>query len=168
MKTKNIPYLIKLMDDESDFVRGTTLRELRAFGGALKSELEKLPEGLTEDEIASIIRLVEASGHAQTNTQFQIGQLVKHRRYGYRGVVVAYDPSCQADDDWYNANRTQPDRNQPWYHVLVSESDQITYPAESSLTVDDSGDEISNPLISHFFTSFDQGRYIRNERSWTS
>ena len=51
--------------------------------------------------------------------RFQPGHLVRHRRYGYRGVVVALDLECGAGDDWYRSNRTQPDRDQPWYHVLV-------------------------------------------------
>ncbi len=46
------------------------------------------------------------------------GQIVRHRRYGYRGVVVDSDLTCKADEAWYQSNQTQPDRNQPWYHVL--------------------------------------------------
>ncbi len=38
--------------------------------------------------------------------KFQSGQLVAHRRYGYRGVVVEYDLTCQADDSWYYSNQT--------------------------------------------------------------
>ena len=36
---------------------------------------------------------------------FQPGDLVRHRRYGYRGVVVARTDSCQADDAWYFKNQ---------------------------------------------------------------
>ena len=53
---------------------------------------------------------------------FESGQLVRHRRYGYRGVVVDRDEFCQADDEWYSKNQTQPNRDQPWYHVLVDGS----------------------------------------------
>ncbi len=58
---------------------------------------------------------------------FEPGQLVLHRRYGYRGVVVERDEFCQADDAWYSKNQTQPDRDQPWYHVLVNESLTCTF-----------------------------------------
>lgn len=54
-------------------------------------------------------------------TVFEPGQLVRHRRYGYRGVVVDRDEFCEADDEWYSKNQTQPDRDQPWYHVLVED-----------------------------------------------
>ena len=95
-----------------------------------------------------------------------MGQLVRHRRYGYRGVIVEVDPQCMADDDWYNSNQTQPDRNQPWYHVIVSGSDQITYPAQSSLLPDESLQEIDNPFIPHFFSGFVDGHYPRNTTPW--
>lgn len=168
LKVKNIPYLIKLIDDESDFVRETSLKELQAFGDRLRGELKILPEGLTEAQIENIVNLVEASGRPKKKTKFQISELVQHRRYGYRGVVVAYDLTCQADDDWYQSNKTQPERNQPWYHVVVSESNQVTYPAESSLLADESKEEILNPIVPYFFTGFNKGVYVRNDRPWTS
>ena len=98
--------------------------------------------------------------------QFAPGDLVRHVRYLYRGVVVAHDPKCLADGNWYKSNKTQPDRNQPWYHVLVHESGSITYPAESSLALDESGEEIAHPLLEQFFCDFTDGRYQRNDIPW--
>ena len=43
---------------------------------------------------------------------FEIGELVEHKRYGYRGVVAGRDASCRASDDWYEGNRTQPGQGQ--------------------------------------------------------
>lgn len=94
------------------------------------------------------------------------GQLVRHVRYGYRGVVVEVNTVCRAPDDWYEANRTQPDRQQPWYHVLVDGSDNVTYAAQSSLTVDDSLAPVEHPLIVVFFDDFDRGQYLRNDQPW--
>jgi heat shock protein HspQ len=163
---KNLPHLLKLIDDESDFVRESALRELRAFGAQLESELVKLPEGLPPEKIRLVLRQLEAPEAVAQGAAYKIGQLVKHRRYGYRGIVVAFDHSCQMEDAWYHANRTQPERNQPWYHVLVSESDQVTYPAQSSLMPDESLQEVLNPLVPYFFKDLGGGVYIRNERSW--
>jgi len=67
---------------------------------------------------------------------YQVGQVVLHRRYGYRGVVVDFDMACRAPEDWYARNNTQPERAQPWYHVLVDGSDAATYAAQSSLVHD--------------------------------
>jgi len=97
---------------------------------------------------------------------YKPGQVVKHRRYAYHGVIVEADPRCLASDEWYNANQTQPDRDQPWYHVLVSGSDQATYPAQTSLLPDESCQEVDNPLIPYFFSEYKDGHYARNSRPW--
>ena len=57
----------------------------------------------------------------------------------------------------YLANQTQPSRDQPWYHVLVHDSEQITHAAQTSLQADDSDQQISHPLVEHFFSSFNAG-----------
>ena len=101
--------------------------------------------------------------------RFAPGQLVRHVRYGYRGVVVDSDPTCMAEETWYYANQTQPGRNQPWYHVLVDGSPATTYAAQSSLTADESTAEIRHHLLDTLFSAFEDGRYVRNEvriRGW--
>ena len=98
--------------------------------------------------------------------RYEPGELVEHRRYGYRGVVVEVDEFCQATDEWYFNNNTQPDRDQPWHHVLVHETATITYAAATSLKADEEVAPIQHPLISHFFEGFDDGKYIRNDTPW--
>ncbi len=95
--------------------------------------------------------------------QFQTGQLVVHRRYGYRGVVVDSDDSCRAPDTWYQSNQTRPDRHQPWYHVLVDGSNSMTYAAQTSLAADGSKEPIAHPLLNQFFAAFDGEFYVRND-----
>lgn len=98
--------------------------------------------------------------------KFKPGQLVKHRRYHYRGVIVEYDLSCQAEEDWYQSNQTKPKRNQPWYHVLVHNSAVNTYAAETSLMADDTHAPINHPLVDFFFSKFQGNQYIRNNEPW--
>ncbi|WP_428388577.1 heat shock protein HspQ [Mucisphaera sp.] len=97
---------------------------------------------------------------------FAPGQLVRHRNYGYRGVVVDFDLQCKANDLWYENNQTQPDRDQPWYHILVDGSEINTYAAQSSLLPDTNNQPIQHELINHFFDPFENGRYTRNETPW--
>ena len=59
--------------------------------------------------------------------EFEPGDIIEHIRYSYRGVVVHFDTICLAPEDWYQTNQTQPDREQPWYHVLVDGNQQVTY-----------------------------------------
>ena len=101
---------------------------------------------------------------------FAPGQLVRHRRYGYRGVVADFDMTCLAEETWYYANQTRPPRNQPWYHVLVDGSPATTYAAQTSLMADESSEPIEHPLLPTLFTVFENGRYERTDarlRGWT-
>tara|TARA_B100000686_G_scaffold343576_1_gene424666 strand:- start:318 stop:854 length:537 start_codon:yes stop_codon:yes gene_type:complete len=169
-----IPHLLRLIDDESEPVRCAVADALASFGPSLPAELARLPEPPSDRQMQMIHDLLqgrdtETEGPAaekSTEPHFEPGQLVVHRRYGYRGVVVALDLTCQADDDWYLSNRTQPDRQQPWYHVLVHNSEQITYAAQTSLQADDSDQQIVHPLVDHFFSAFSDGHYLRNDESW--
>ena len=62
-------------------------------------------------------------------------------------MVVERDLSCRASDEWYEGNKTQPDREQPWYHLLVHRAMHTTYAAHSNLEVDPSGEEVLHPLV---------------------
>jgi len=96
----------------------------------------------------------------------ECGQLVRHKRYDYRGVVVDFDLTCQAQEAWYRSNLTQPDKNQPWYHVLVDGSESTTYAAQTNLEPDPSLQAIHHPLIPIYFDKFEDGRYKRNQVPW--
>ncbi|MCA9409037.1 MAG: heat shock protein HspQ [Candidatus Omnitrophica bacterium] len=100
------------------------------------------------------------------NLYFEVGNLIVHKRYGYRGIIVDVDSVCKATDLWYYSNQTQPNREQPWYHVLVHETNQVTYVAESNLDRDWSNGKVAHPLINYFFKVTDNGNYQRNENPW--
>jgi len=101
-----------------------------------------------------------------TEPLFTLGSLVRHRRYSYRGVIVAYDTECRAPESWYASNQTQPPRQQPWYHVLVNATETATYAAQDSLLVDTEGLPISHPLLEVYFDAWESGRYLRNDKTW--
>lgn len=98
--------------------------------------------------------------------KYQPGNVVKHTNYGYRGIIVDIDMQCKATDEWYYGNQTQPARNQPWFHLLVDDSEQVTYVAENNLEADETNEEITHPLVSYFFVRSRQGLYIRNDNAW--
>ena len=106
------------------------------------------------------------SVHRRPARRFCPGDLVRHVRYGYRGVVVDVDERCRAPDGWYSSNKTQPQRAQPWYHVLVDGADSATYAAQTSLDIDIVGAPIEHPLVGCFFSRFDDGLYVRNGEPW--
>ena len=99
-----------------------------------------------------------------TSVKFSVGQLVHHRLFDYRGVIVDVDRDFQATEEWYEAvAKSRPPKNRPWYHVLVHGSDHSTYVAEQNLEPDNVVEPIKHPMLELFFSGFDNGRYVSNE-----
>ncbi len=99
-----------------------------------------------------------------TKVKFSVGELIHHRLFDYRGVIVDVDRDFQATDEWYEmVAKSRPPKDKPWYHVLVHGSNSSTYVAEQNLQSDDLLQPISHPMLDYFFSEFADGRYIRNE-----
>ena len=99
-----------------------------------------------------------------TKVKFSVGELIQHRLFHYRGVIVDVDSNCRATEEWYElVAKSRPPKNKPWYHVLVHDSDHSTYVAEQNLECDESSDPINHPMENHFFSKFVNGKYERND-----
>ena len=99
-----------------------------------------------------------------TNAKFSVGDLIHHRLFGYRGVIVDVDLNFQLTDNWYEqVAKSRPPKNKPWYSVLVHGSSHSTYVAEQNLKPDDTLEPISHPLLKKFFSKLENGRYIRSK-----
>lgn len=95
--------------------------------------------------------------------KFAIGQVVHHRRFDYRGVVIDIDATFQLSEAWYEQVATsRPPKDAPWYRVLVGGAMRETYVAERNLEEDTLGSPIEHPLLGHFFDSFEDGHYVRD------
>lgn len=117
--------------------------------------------GYSANFAAVLIGITDLDGGAAPGVYYELGAIVYHKLYHYRGVVVAYDPVCVAGENWYLTNKTQPAREQPWYHVLVHDSGGLsTYVAQSNLEPDNSGCPINHPRIGIYFSEFRNGAYI--------
>ena len=96
---------------------------------------------------------------------FQVGQIVRHVRYGYRGVIVDCDPRCMAADEWYEHQTKgkdyKPTKKQPWYHVLVDGAAHQTYVAQQNLELSEDRRPINHPSVDRIFATFLEGRYFR-------
>ena len=100
-----------------------------------------------------------------TRAKFAVGDLIHHRLFDYRGVIVDVDRNFQGSEAWYQqVARSRPPRDKPWYHVLVHDSDHTTYVAERNLESDSEQQPIRHPLLERFFSGFDNGRYRRRRR----
>lgn len=94
--------------------------------------------------------------------KFKIGQLIHHRKFDYRGVIVDVDPVFQSTDAWYEqVALSRPPKDEPWYHVLPDQAAQMTYVAERNLEPDTEMKPIQHPAIDEIFDSFDGKQYVR-------
>ncbi|MDA0662286.1 MAG: heat shock protein HspQ [Proteobacteria bacterium] len=97
---------------------------------------------------------------SRNDAKFSIGDLIHHRLFDYRGVIVDVDPEYQGTEEWYaQMARSRPPRDAPWYHVLAHDATHTTYVAEQNLAAAPGGEEIRHPLVSEYFDYFDGNRY---------
>jgi len=94
------------------------------------------------------------------SAKFNVGQLVQHTLFNYRGVVIDVDPVFENDDDWYEqVALSRPPKDKPWYRVLVHNTVHETYVAERNLQTDNSTEAINHPMVNSYFDEFSEGRY---------
>ncbi len=97
--------------------------------------------------------------------KFRIGQVVRHRRYPFRGVIFDVDPEFDNTEEWYLAipEDVRPAKNQPFYHLFAEneETDYIAYVSEQNLLPDETGEPVKHPQLSEIFSGRDAtGLYI--------
>ncbi len=97
------------------------------------------------------------------SAKFHVGQIIHHKLFEYRGVVIDVDPQFKGSDVWYKSNaKSTPPKDIPWYHVLVDNSDIQTYVAERNLEPDAEGGPIRHDKVTHFFDDLtDDGYQLR-------
>ena len=95
--------------------------------------------------------------------KFEIGQVVKHRIYPFRGVIFDVDPTFSNSEEWLNAipENVRPRRDQPFYHLLAEnvQNYYVAYVSEQNLLPDTSGTPVNHPQVEQFFGEFKDARY---------
>ncbi len=104
------------------------------------------------------------------NTKFQIGQVVRHRVYDFRGVIFDVDSEYNNTEEWYQSipETIRPHKEQPFYHLLAENQDTqyVAYVSEQNLQNDDSGLPVSHPQVDDIFDKTENGHYtVRYNRS---
>ncbi|MGK2915813.1 MAG: heat shock protein HspQ [Porticoccaceae bacterium] len=101
--------------------------------------------------------------------KFEIGQVVKHRVYPFRGVIFDVDPTFNNTEEWLNAipEDIRPRRDQPFYHLLAenAHSYYIAYVSEQNLLPDTSGEPVNHPQVPQLFGELKDARYPQKTRS---
>lgn len=87
--------------------------------------------------------------------KFQIGQIVRHRLFSFRGVVFDVDPVFSNTEEWWLSipEDIRPSKDQPFYHLLAenAESEYVAYVSEQNLLVDHSEEPIHHPQLPEYF-----------------
>ncbi len=96
--------------------------------------------------------------------RFQIGQVVRHRLYPFRGVVFDVDPTFSNTEEWWLSipEELRPPKDQPYYHLLA-ENEQTTYIAyvsEQNLLPDETGRPVAHPQVDDMFQGMTDGQYV--------
>jgi heat shock protein HspQ len=100
--------------------------------------------------------------------KFQIGAVVKHRLFPFRGVVFDIDPVFANTEEWYEAipPEIRPRRDQPFYHLYAENADTeyVAYVSEQNLLPDDSGQPLRHPQVKATFEQASDGRLRPREQ----
>ncbi len=95
--------------------------------------------------------------------KFHIGQVVKHRKFPFRGVIFDVDPVFANTEEWWEAipSDTRPSKDQPFYHLLAenAETEYIAYVSEQNLLPDESGAPLRHPQLRDMFERQPDGQY---------
>src|SRR4026207_365513 len=87
--------------------------------------------------------------------KFQIGQIVRHRVFSFRGVIFDIDPVFNNTEEWWLSipEEVRPHKDQPFYHLLAenSESEYVAYVSEQNLLPDESGEPIRHSQVAEIF-----------------
>jgi len=131
---------------------------------AIDSENYAVAAGL-RDEIAKLEAeslAVSAKGLAYQNVKyaFRLGQKVRHKVHGYRGVICGMDPVCCESKSWMetaNVEKLSKGPNQPFYQVLVDVYVDpellVAYVAEENLSAAEESEKgrFDHPYIEFLF-----------------
>ncbi len=95
--------------------------------------------------------------------KYHIGQVLRHRKHPFRGVVFDVDAEFGNTEEWYERipEDVRPRKDQPFYHLLAEndESYYVAYVSEQNLVPDDTGEPVTHPDLPDLFGEFHGGHY---------
>ena len=103
---------ITLLQTKAELQRLIVAEDYAAAGVVRKKIMALEAESLAAQASAMIFQ--------QRSFEYRLGQKVKHRVLGYRGVICGMDPLCCESEEWMNAVGVEElprGRNQPFYQV---------------------------------------------------
>jgi heat shock protein HspQ len=126
--------------------------------------------GATDRHSISAHLTPQADGPLVSNARYRIGDKVRHRVFGFRGVIFDVDPVFANSEEWYEAipEEVRPRRDQPFYHLFADngEAAYVAYVSQQNLEVDPETAPIDHPAINKLFREDKSGRLEMDPRRW--
>lgn len=98
-----------------------------------------------------------------SEAKYNIGQVVRHRKFPFRGVVFDIDPVFANTEEWWQAipEESRPIKDQPFYHLLAENENSyyVAYVSEQNLLADISGEPVEHPEVIEMFGHHNNGQY---------
>lgn len=94
---------------------------------------------------------------------YNIGQVVRHKYFPFRGVIFDVDPEFANSEEWWESipAEIRPEKAQPFYH-LFAENDESSYEAyvsQQNLVPDVTDEPVNHPDVPELFGDLKDGRY---------
>ncbi|CAM6101611.1 unnamed protein product [Calypogeia fissa] len=174
---------VKLLLEMSDFeaVLDDLQALLQLIGNGLNAQDGPITRALLQQylENAQEKRELHAAWCSERRTPrpadvlYKVGNVVRHVRFQYPGVIFGWDKVFSLDEEWITAMRIdqlQYGRSQPFYHVLVDQNfwnqnfrNTSMYVAQENIVLaPDAGHILHRDLGMHFL-GYRNGRYILND-----
>jgi len=151
----------------------------RLMSSRLQDLLDPFTDPLGECPAVEVFRFRDKDGHfgqspeprdvRPPHVQYRVGQVIKHKKWGYRGVIIGWDETARAPAHWLaEMHKGHPGwGQQPNYAVLVDTRDrpapQITYVPQENIQVV-KHNKILHPSVEDYFENFDGSQYL--PRPW--
>tara|TARA_B100001778_G_C18488063_1_gene583697 strand:- start:454 stop:873 length:420 start_codon:yes stop_codon:yes gene_type:complete len=95
---------------------------------------------------------------------FNIGDIVKHKIYPFRGVIVDVDPEFSNSEEWYKSipAEIRPSKEQPFYHLMAENTETFyaAYVSQQNLVVDGENGPVDHPDLDQIFNGIHKGKYL--------
>jgi len=117
-----LPYLLETF--QNNYPEDVTMAEKYIApmleGDAQKEQFFQLTAELRAND-RNARPIMTRDNEATKVVKYKVGQVFQHKRYGYVGVIVGWDPKCAAGERWIvqmNVDTLPNGRTQSFYHIL--------------------------------------------------
>ena len=103
------------------------------------------------------------------HVSYRVGQVIKHKKWDYQGVIIGWDLTAKAPPEWIEQMHGDNVhwKDQPNYAILIDTRDrpapQLSYVPQENIKII-KNKKILHPAIDQYFEQFDGAQYL--PRPW--